>query len=880
MQYITRGNSDPRGKQRVYFAAHPDELSALLPSIGAEILTSQNCAVWYDDLVRTIDARREQELREMQLFVIPVTLRLLTTDNAVLSAEYPFALAQHIPVLPLMQENGLEELFKNRMGSLQYLNKNHHDPSEAPYEEKLKKYLDAVLIGDELAKKVRAAFDAYIFLSYRKKDRAQAQTLMRLIHENDFARDIAIWYDEYLTPGENFNQAIRDALNKSSLFTLAVTPSLLEDNNYIQRIEYPEAVAADKAIVPVELTKTDRAALEQRYRNIPPCTPSQDRQALSAAFLTALHSLTLRENDTPEHNYFIALAYLNGIDVERDPKRALSLLTDCAEAGLPDAMEKLVEVYRNGLGAERDYREAIAWQKRLTDHWRQKAVGGSVPPEDPDPRFQHPGIEMRRFLFALEELGQYCSELPDYDAARAAFEEIVRWSRGFYSFSEKRTDAYISLGDVCRAEGELPTAQAYYEKALEFYERLQPDSERSHLRRKWALVYERLGDVCKLEGELTAMREYYKKSADFYQASAAETNTAETRSDLAISLGKLGDLHMAETDLPTAQAYYEKAAVLAEALAEETRSMAERRNLGITYERLGDVCLKQSGLSEAQTYYEKSLGIYEALATETKTSEARRDVAIALMRLGELYRCKDESTVAQAYYGQSLALFEALAEETGTAESFRELTVIRERRNELGSRAAQSTVLWPSDEEHSDRRQKLSAYEQLGSNCMEDGDFAAAQNAYEKALVLCRELVGETNAASDRRELSDLCGKAGNACRAGNNPTEARAYYESSLSVDKALAEEEKTVEARRRLAASYNTLGDFCAGINDLVSARNCYEKALTIREALMAEVGTKRGRWELSLAYRKMESLCRAEKKPLMAQKWKKKARDIQKA
>ena len=50
---------------------------------------------------------------------------------------------------------------------------------------------------------------------------------MRLIHKNEFCRDIAIWYDEFLTPGENFNDAIKEALQKSGLFVLTVTPNLV-----------------------------------------------------------------------------------------------------------------------------------------------------------------------------------------------------------------------------------------------------------------------------------------------------------------------------------------------------------------------------------------------------------------------------------------------------------------------------------------------------------------------------------------------------------------------------------------------------------------------------------------------------------------------------
>jgi hypothetical protein len=147
---------------------------------------------------------------------MPVTTKLLTTENAALDAEFRFAIERHIPVLPLMQEGGLDELFSQKCGDLQYLDKakSARDLTEIPYEEKLKNYLESVLVSDEMAEKIRAAFDAYVFLSYRKKDRKYAQELMRLIHKNDFCRDIAIWYDEFLTPGENFNESIREALKK------------------------------------------------------------------------------------------------------------------------------------------------------------------------------------------------------------------------------------------------------------------------------------------------------------------------------------------------------------------------------------------------------------------------------------------------------------------------------------------------------------------------------------------------------------------------------------------------------------------------------------------------------------------------------------------
>lgn len=46
-----------------------------------------------------------------------------------------------------------------------------NDDTVIKFEDKLIMYLGSVLIGDEMADRVRAAFDAYVFLSYRKKDR-------------------------------------------------------------------------------------------------------------------------------------------------------------------------------------------------------------------------------------------------------------------------------------------------------------------------------------------------------------------------------------------------------------------------------------------------------------------------------------------------------------------------------------------------------------------------------------------------------------------------------------------------------------------------------------------------------------------------------------
>ena len=193
----------------------------------------------------------------MQLLVVPITRKLLTEYNIAIDTDLPLALKNNIPILPLMQENDLDDLFNSKLGDLQYLYKHSHDPTSIPYEEKLTKYLESVLIGNDLVKKIKNEFNAYIFLSYRKKDRKHANELMRFIHSYPIYRDIAIWYDEFLIPGENFNDSISSALEKSELVALVVTPNLVNESNYILNTEYPMAQKIGKNILPVIMVSTN-----------------------------------------------------------------------------------------------------------------------------------------------------------------------------------------------------------------------------------------------------------------------------------------------------------------------------------------------------------------------------------------------------------------------------------------------------------------------------------------------------------------------------------------------------------------------------------------------------------------------------------------------
>ena len=370
----TKGNADPKGKPRVYFCCHPEDFARYFDKLCEDVFKTHDCAIYYTaDMTEAFDERdMDTDLGQMNLFVVPVTFRLLSQPNRAMDTDLAYAKQQNIAILPFMMESGIDAFYSTpeKFGQRQYINPYSTDTTEISYADKLKKYLEAVLISNETAQRVRDAFDAYIFLSYRKKDRRYANQLMRLIHKNPEYRDIAIWYDEFLTPGESFKQNIDKAMQQSKLFTLLVTPNLLEyvdgKPNFVMGVEYPAAKSAGMGVLPAEMVETDKAELREKYADIPDCVSVEDEPALRERLLEALDKIAKSENNNdPEHNFLIGLAYLDGIDVEVDRDRALELITSAAEADLPEAMEKLKDMYKDGIGVQLNYKKAVYWAEKL-----------------------------------------------------------------------------------------------------------------------------------------------------------------------------------------------------------------------------------------------------------------------------------------------------------------------------------------------------------------------------------------------------------------------------------------------------------------------------------------------------------------------------------
>lgn len=410
LRFITRDMKSADGLPRVYFCCHPDDCGECLDRFSKQLLELTDCAVCCKtDPDEVLD---EDILQQMQMFFIPVTASFLNTENTARNREFAFAEQKHIPILPVIaDENITPELFNRICGDIQYIDPYSASAAGVGYKEKMKAFLNNILVDSGVTEQIRNAFRAYAFLSYRKKDKGYVNDVMKAVHSDSRCDDVAVWYDEYLTPGENFNDNIRINLDKSKAFILLVTPNITESGNFVITNEYPAALEQEKTIIPVEAVNTDRTLLERSFERIPEAVRLGDRIAVSTMIT---EKLKLSDEElSAEKNYLLGLAYMSMIDVEKDTEKGISLLEKAADKNHMGALEKLVSIYEIGDGTQKDIEKAIQYQGRLIDLKAEAVDDHKSRCEYMDSRFRLGDILYDNNYGSHKELSRFFENLTD-----------------------------------------------------------------------------------------------------------------------------------------------------------------------------------------------------------------------------------------------------------------------------------------------------------------------------------------------------------------------------------------------------------------------------------------------------------------------------------
>ena len=829
LAYKTRGMTNPQGKQKIYFSCHPSDFDKYFEKITDEILEKQNCAIWYDEDSKLKHENIEydesewiSDLSQMQLFVIPITSLFLYEKNRALDVEFKYAMEHHIPILPIMQESGLVNAFNEICGDLQWLDPYLQDETAISYDEKLDNFLNTVLVGEELAEKIREIFDAYIFLSYRKKDRRYAQELMRLIHKNEFCRDIAIWYDEFLTPGENFNKAIEAALKKSGLFALVVTPNLVNEENYVMTTEYPMAKALEKIIFPAEMIETNKHELQKKYEGIPDCANTYDEKKFFDDLLLAVKQLALKESKkSPEHNFFIGLAYLKGIDVEVNHERAKELITGAAETGLKEAIEKLVQMYCNGEGVERNYWTAVEWLEKLKELCKA------------DYETQPTAESGHTFLFNLMKLGNLFLELTEIEKAQIIYEECVKYAEEIaftFEIEQNWQDLSICYGKLAklyRKTNRLQDAMDIYEKDLKLCIGLQEKGFVNHLR-DISKCYDNLGSVCYEKTEYQRAKAYFEEALKIRKKIVSESTEPRRYEDIAVSYHNLGAVSSALGEKKDAEEYLQLAIAINEKLVEEQHSVVNMRFLFKSYDNMGELFRKERDFKGALPYYEKGLEIKKQIAEELESIESFKSLAKAYEYVGTIHKELGNSEKTREYYENALTAREKLAQLIGTIDSKATL---------LGSLSI------------------------LGSACFKLKDLQGAKKCMERMQKTAEEILLVRNTDEDLRNLAVSKIKLGNIYQEENELEIAWNYHMEALQMMEGICQRENTLQSRRDISVCYMNLGDICKSKHELKEACKYYTDSFQIRKSLYEEERTTGHYRDCAIMCRKLIDMHRLE-------------------
>ncbi len=811
--YLTRNNTNPQGKPKVYLTAHPADLKLYLKSIGDEILRVLNCAIYYLEGEGSSKDRVEYEfdLMSMRLLVIPVTNRLLTTPNRAMDVDVPFATSHNIPILPIMQEKGLEDLFNKKFGDLQFLDATSTDETAIDYSEKLARYLGAVLVGDDLAEEVRSAFDAYIFLSYRKKDRQQANELMRLIHQDPRCRTIAIWYDEFLTPGEDFNDSIKEALEKSELFALAITPNVIKGDNYVMNIEYPMAQKLGKSILPVEMVSTWHWKLTRKLKGLPDIIDKAQADRIGNRTLEAIESRAIEERgDDPLHSFFIGLAYLTGIDVEVDRDFGVKLISESAEAGCIEAMQKLVWMYNAGEGVARDYDKAIEWQRKLVD-----ALGDAYN-ETGD------GETADSFLAAKNQLAGFLFNLCRYDEAQDAFNELMALVDNMELESDDGLRRYSSialdgLGRIAEARNDEAAASAFYEKEQRLCEELAESNDTISAKSDLSVSCTRIANQAFTQGDYDAAEANYSKALSIVEDVVLQDDSPAYRKHLYAVLEGLGNTARARGDYELAAQHYERGLDICREVVAESQAAVSSRDAGVFYERLGSIALESGNAVGAESYFRSCIDMREELASKTDAIDVRSDLAVVYDKLGDIETAKGNKAEAEKLYRKSFDTSKRLVAETNTIQA----------RRGLGA-----------------------SYIHLGNIALAKGDKSTAEDCYLKGIEVSKSVYDETGYASSGNDLGMCLFNLGVIKYSKKEWDAARDYLAQAVEAGEANLASSSDLNTMRTFYAICDGAGSISHEVMDLWAAEQYYRKAFAVSERIVEAAGNEKSYGDMANA------------------------------
>jgi len=538
----SRGSEIPKQAQRVfliYSGSNVDARDTIISDLHS-MDAGMDCVVSYiENPDAAIDENELQnEFSQIQLLVIWVTMEMLQSITPKeLPREYSIAREFHIPVLPILKDDGLFQLYNEKFGSTHCIAKLGNE-----YRIKLKAQMDILLASEEIIEHIREkAFTATLFMSYRKHELGEARRFMKAFHDLEGFESVSIWYDKFLTAGRDFDKDIIELIRNSGALVLVVTPDLATDGNYVQREEYPFARKIGKPVVPVEVIPTSQEQFSKLFPGTGHPIPLDDTITLQAVFRKTLSTSAFVEQLGSERAYLLGMAYLKEINVERDVDRAVRLLEVATEnytMSSIDAANQLASIYENGTWTNINFDKAL--------HWHQNALAIYE---------KVLGKEHLYTATTYNNMAEVYSQQEDYTQALELHQKALKIREKVLGKEHPYTaTTYSNIALVYHYQGNYAQALEWNQKALIIREKVlgkdHPDT---------GITYNNMAGVHDSQGDYAKALEWYHKDLEI-----CEKLFGKEHPDTAATYNNIAGVYENQGDYAKALELYKKALVIYE----------------------------------------------------------------------------------------------------------------------------------------------------------------------------------------------------------------------------------------------------------------------------------------------------------------------------
>ena len=403
-------------------------------------------------------------------------------------------------------------------------------------------------------------------------------------------------------------------------------------------------------------------------------------------------------------------------------------------------------------------------------------------------------------LHSFCELSTNTGNTAEAEAACARFDPVVAAAadpRGAFW-------AQIGYGDLCAAQGNLPTAMHAYTGARDVAERLAiSDPGNAGWQFDLGISNERIGDVQMAQGNLAAaLKSFEAKREIISRLAKSDPGNAGWQRDVSVSYIKVGDVLVAQGQLPDALTAFRDSLSIRERLAKSDPGNAGwQRDVSVSYNKVGDVLVAQGQLPDALTAFRDSLSIRERLAkSDPGNAGWQYDLGISNERIGDVQ-------MAQGDLAAALKSFEA--------------------KREIISRLAKSdpgNAGWQRDVSVS--------YDRVGDVLVAQGQLPDALKAFRDSLSIRERLAkSDPGNAGWQRDVSVSYEKVGDVLSALGQLPDALTAFRDSVSIAERLAiSDPGNAGWQADLAGSHGKLGLLYVKLGDKAEALRLFKSGRAI--------------------------------------------------